>query len=476
VLNNAYFETADAYPHRRLLLVSYHFPPDAAIGARRWEKLAHYAAERGWGLDVLTHRDPRKALTDVERARLCRLPAGVRVYAIPSSPLVSERLEHWALRMRQRAQRFTSASDANQRRTSTSAGISATTEAAPSSIAREAIRWQLQSPRGWMRMYWAWLEFAKIEAWARDVARFAEAIVQPDVHEAVVTSGPPHMSHDAGRRISERTGLPFVMDMRDPWRHVERLSEATASPLWLQLADRHEARAVNRAALVVANTELSCQALQRSYPSRRDDIITAMNGVDDDPLPAPRRGKRFVIAHAGTVYLDRDPRALFQAAGRVVRGLALTPDDFGLEFIGEMEAVGGFPILEVAAQEGLVQYVRTGPPRPHPEAMQFMADATMLVTMSGTNRTAIPAKTFECMRFDAWLLALSAPGSATELLLRGTEADVVAPKDVDGIEAVLRHRYAQHVAGEQPIRIAADARFSRATQARILFDAIEDRV
>ena len=32
----------------RLILVSYHFPPDTAIGALRWRKLARYAAERGW--------------------------------------------------------------------------------------------------------------------------------------------------------------------------------------------------------------------------------------------------------------------------------------------------------------------------------------------------------------------------------------------------------------------------------------------
>ena len=292
------------------------------------------------------------------------------------------------------------------------------------------------------------------------------------------------MSHDAGRRVSRLTGLPFVMDMRDPWRNVERLSEGTASPLWLHLAAKYEQRAVQQAALVVANTELATRALQETYPSRREDIITAMNGADADPLPARRGGKngvgvgRFVVGHAGTVYLDRDPRALFQAAAQVVRELSLTPDQFSLEFIGELEAVGGFPIREVAQQEGIADDVRTGPPRPYTDALQFMADATMLVTMSGTNATAIPAKTFECIRFDAWVLALSAPGSATELLLQGTEAYVVAPGDVERITAVIRKRYQQHAAGVTPNRISADVddRFSRCGQAKLLLDAFVSRV
>lgn len=100
----------------------------------------------------------------------------------------------------------------------------------------------------------------------------------------------------------------------------------------------------------------------------------------------------------------------------------------------------------------------------------------MLLTMSGTNMAAIPAKTFEAGRFPAWLLALSAPGSATALLLEGTEADVAAPDDVEGILAILRKRYDEFAAGVRPVPVGADPRFSRREQARILFEAIEARV
>jgi hypothetical protein len=151
-----------------------------------------------------------------------------------------------------------------------------------------------------------------------------------------------------------------------------------------------------------------------------------------------------------------------------------------LEFIGSLEAVGGFPIREVAQQEGIDSYVHTGPARPYAQAMEFMASATMLLSMSGSNATAIPAKTFECVRFDAWVLALSAPGSATELLLRGTGADVVSPKDADRIAQVIREHYLQYTDGVVPVRIGGDGsvndRFSRRSQANILFDAIEARI
>jgi glycosyltransferase involved in cell wall biosynthesis len=472
---NAFFENEDvgSQRDRRLLVISYHFPPDRAVGAKRWEKFAHFAAERGWGLDVFMRADLEAGGAEAARRAL---PSGVRAFAVAAPALRAERIENalWrALRGRGRG----TASDAPA---GTAAAAHPTQRVVPAlrpaSIPRDELRWSLHTPRGWMRAYWAALDFARIDAWGTQVIEAVSSVFDPGVHRAVVTSGPPFMSHDAGRRVSQRYRIPFVMDMRDPWSHVERLAEAMATPAWTRLAARHEAKAVDQAALVVANTEVARRQLTETYPARAQDIITVTNGVDGDVLPARPRGGRFIIAHAGTLYLDRDPRALFQAAAQVIRSLSLTPDDITLEFIGEMEAVGGFPIEAVASAEGISDYVRTGPLRPHGEAIAFMAEATMLVTMSGGNMAAIPAKTFECVRFPAWILALSAPGSATALLLEGTGADVASPSDASGIAAVIERRYREHRAGVTPEPIGRDIRFSRRHQAGILLDAIEARV
>jgi hypothetical protein len=77
------------------------------------------------------------------------------------------------------------------------------------------------------------------------------------------------------------------------------------------------------------------------------------------------------------------------------------------------------------------------------------------------------------MRYDAWLLALAERDSATELLLRETEADVVSPDDVEGLIEVLRTRYVDHRAGRRPEPIAREVRFGRSAQTERLFDAVE---
>jgi glycosyltransferase involved in cell wall biosynthesis len=323
-----------------------------------------------------------------------------------------------------------------------------------------------------LRSYWVWLDFVRHERWARDAVRLAEQILEPGVHFAVVTSGPPHMTHETGRILSERHGLPFVMDMRDPWSLNERVTERWASPLWLRGTARHEREMVRQAALVVANTAPARDALARAYPDASERIITVMNGSDDDPLPPQRRGGRFTIAYAGTVYDYGDPRSLFRAAARVIRDLALTPADFGMDFIGNFDDGGEQALLETARTEGVEEFISVGPTRSHEGAMHFLSQATMLVTFPGWNSVAIPGKVFECVRFDAWLLALSDAGSATDLLLRGTDADVVPRDDIEGIARVIERRYQAHRRGEEATHIARDERFSRRLQARILLDAL----
>src|SRR5262249_13645677 len=108
------------------------------------------------------------------------------------------------------------------------------------------------------------------------------------------------------------------------------------------------------------------------------------------------------------------------------------------------------------------------------EAAEFLARASMLLNLPQDSHQAIPSKVFEYMRFPAWLLALEEPGSATDLILRGTAADVALPGDVDRIAGILRTRYRQHREGHVPRPLAAEGRLSRRAQARLLFDAIDE--
>ncbi len=463
------FFVADGPPASgsRLLLITFLFPPAQAVGGLRWQKFAGFAAQYGWGLDVVT-LDPADILHP-DRSRLADLPAGTRVYGVRRRPTLIERFEQNLHRWRGRLR------TGSGEPSSTTAGAEPRTVArtkSPASFGRAELRWELARPRGWRRVHQAWLEYHRDQAWAAEAGTVAIALAASGLHAAVITCGPPHMAHEAGRLTSLGTGLPFIMDLRDPWTLVQRLPAHIGSPLWLSLARKYERRAVARASLIVTNTEPSRCALRAAYPTVSAEFLTVMNGYDNEVIPPPRGGRRFTIAYAGSIYLDRDPRPLFKAAARVIQELRLSSEQFGIEFIGNGDSYGGVPVATLARGEGIGEYVRTGPYRPRTEALEFLAGATMLLSLPQDSDMAIPSKIFEYMRFEAWLLALAEPASATAQLLEGTEADVVASADLDGLARVLRARYLQFAAGIRPTPLARDPRFSREGQARLLFDAV----
>jgi glycosyltransferase involved in cell wall biosynthesis len=440
---------------RRLLLVSYHFPPGSAVGALRWQKTAGFAAERGWSLDVVTVSPDQAEAPDF--GRLADLPPGTRVFGVPRREPWWSRLEDGLRRRLRRAQ---------------AAAPGPPAAGTPRSTARGELRWWPRSLRDLLRWRDAVRLFGIDGRWARAAARLGEALARRHRYALCITSGPPHMTHEAGRHLRRRLGLPHVVDMRDPWSLVEQLLAHFASPVWYVLARRHERRVVATASLVVMNTPAAAAAMRRAYPAAADRVLAVPNGFDEEEIPQVPRDPAFVVAYAGTIYLDRDPAPLVRALARLVRERNLKPGDVRLEFMGLNE---GGPIDAIAAAEGVAGFVRWRPPTGRRTALEFMAGASLLVSLFQTSRLIVPAKVYEYMLFDAWILALAQPESATAELLANTDADVVPPDDPEALFAVLSRRYAEHAAGVRPRPLARHARFGRRAQADALLDAV-DRV
>jgi glycosyltransferase involved in cell wall biosynthesis len=447
----------------RLLLVSWHFPPDSAVGGLRWQKFARHAAERGWGVDVIM-RDPR-GLAGADPERLADLPPGTRIWFVPLRPL---RFERWAEAFA-RGVRSVVRRPALPQTPSAATGARTTTRDSRTQS-------EIGFPRSWRdvaRAYFSAVELLRGARWAADAARVGETIIVNGTHRATVSSGPPHFVHDAADQIARATGIPFIMDLRDPWSLVQRLPECFASPVTTVLAKRDEKRAVRNAALVVTNTEPAADAMRSRHAEAASRIIAVPNGFDEDVIPPTRPSTAFTLAYAGTIYLDRDPRPLFRAAASVIRRFTLTPEDFRIEFMGEVSVFDGVPISQIAADEGMASFVGIRAAGTRREALEFLAGASMLVILPQDSDYAIPAKLFEYMRFDAWLLVLADQGSATSRLLAGVEADVMPPDDAEAIRRAIEQRWVQHSRGERPRSLSHHRHLSRRARAEILFGAIE---
>ncbi len=448
----------------RLLLISPHFPPGQAAGARRWEKLARFAAERGWGLDVFTVAPEDLPAADFDR--LDSLPEGTRVFGIRAK-------EHWLSRVADRAWELLRRLRSEDPKAEMSPASPTANPSAPNWVKRSEVTYGLFTLSGWRRAYHATMEFVNDAAWAATAAEAAMQVFDPALHRAVVSCGPPHMVHRSARGLARRAGLPLIVDLRDPWSHAERVHGEVASRLWFRLAERFEFRAFEQASLIVMNTPAAREAMREEYPALADKLICVTNGFDDDEIPEPAHNEVFVLAYTGAIYAGRSPRNLFRAVRIVAEELELHAADLQVELMGDFDADA---IIEMSQLEGVQALVTLHPAGSIRDVASLLSRAAILVNLPQDSNLAIPSKIFEYMVYPSWLLALAERDTATGQILAGTAADVIRPKDVEGMVRVIRRCYEAYRDGVRPAPIANALELGRAHQAAVLFDALEARV
>ena len=453
---------------RRLLLLSYHFPPGMAVGALRWEKFSLVGAARGWELDVVTAAPPMLGKTD--SSRLNGLPPGTRVFGAFPTRTAFGRIDETLAAAYRRLQRGPSAG-----RTAAAAnGGLVLSSQGPQLIPRAHLDWGLQSLKGWKALYGALRHHDRERRWELGAEMVGREVLDTDRHEAIITAGPPHAVHNAGHRLAAHSGLPHLVDLRDPWSLTPSLLADVASPLMGFLERRDERRVFEAARLVVSNTPRLGSAIAQAYPRLAEKVITVMNGFDDDRILIGRPREKFTVAFAGNIYIDRSPLELFRAAGALVRRRNLSASAFEMAFMGHVHDFGGSSLQLLAEREGIGQHLRLRPHGTRAEAHRFLSEASVLVNLPQATELSLPSKVFEYMLFDAWLLILARAGTATADVFAGRDADLVDPHDVSGIERALETRYDQFAHGERatPLRLTAPE-LSREAQGAKLFDALE---
>jgi hypothetical protein len=436
-------------PRGRILLVAYHFPPAMSVGALRWEKLVHALVARGWSFDVLTLEPTQLARRD--DSRLAALPPGVQVHGIRQDAPMAERVWNTLARV---TKRFRSAAPSGHRRAEP---VPTAVNSAPAAPAA--------ARGGWRAAMNARLHVQNELGWVRRAVAQGRVLGRTHRYHAVITSGPPHFVHVAGRRLGDALGVPYLPDFRDPWGLAESIPLDMDSPTFHALTNRHERAVVERAAHIIMNTAAAAEAMRQRYPALGARITHLMNGSDrEDYLPSPPR-TRFTVSYAGSLYLQRDPRAMFAACAPVIREFALTPAQFAIEFLGPTDRYDGRLVTELAADYGVADHVIMRGMVPRRTALEAAAAATMLVCLPDGQRLTIPAKLFEFVQLDCWLLAFAEPGSAMAMALADTTADVVTPGDVEAAVRAVRARWLAFAGGEMPVAVDQGGRLARAAQA-----------
>jgi hypothetical protein len=413
---------------RRLLVITYHFPPDGAIGGQRWAGLSKYLARLGWEVHVITASAAGAERTD----------PNVHRYFRPRRRTLNDLYNAAAGRFRQRASNDEDATNDQTPSRKTPARLSSFSSLRPVAAVRRILGRSMYLPdegRGWVA----------------PAANAARALMRERHFDVVVTSGPPHSAHFAGMAATLGRHVQFWIDMRDPWSLTHELG---APDDWFRRTERFLLRRLERlvfprAEKVIVNTLQFALALGAAEPDL--DVRCFPNGVDLEQLPTrdERAVRRGSIAYVGTLYAGRNLSSICAAMRALLNDKPAMAETLRLNVAGPMEPPHRRQFEDDIAVAGLGSVVNIHGLLPRAQALELLSRSHLSLVLAQDQPMQVPAKLYESVGLGIPTLVIAGATSAAACEARRIGAMAVDGADVEGLRSVLEDM----LAGRIPMKV-----------------------
>lgn len=392
---------------RRMLLISYAYPPTGGGGVQRSVKFAKYLPQYHWRPTVLTAADPSVPVRDND----------LSMELDPQTTVLRARTLEPSYRTKQK--------------------LIATGD--PSSVS--FTRWMKQCVR---KAGMSLLQPDPQILWNPCAARLATQTLRQVPHEVVYVTGPPFSSFLLGRTLKRRFGLPLVLDFRDEWllssQHFENHQR---SGIAYRQQRRMLGKVLRAADAVVATTQASADELARQIQETggRASVHCIYNGYDEDDLTALRcdsnPSDRLRIVYTGTLWKLTDISPVVQA---LIQLAAADPESAArIDLIIAGRRTPHQDAL-VAQLDATAVNVRRHDYLPHGKSLELAASADVLLLLLADEQGAervVPAKLFEYLALRKPILSVCGDGETASLIDHHGHAYRFSPGRPDRIAACL---------------------------------------
>lgn len=409
---------------RKVLIITYYWPPSGGSGVQRWLKFAKYLREFGWEPIVYTPENPEYPACDPSLER--DIPDGMLILRQPI-------WEPYALYKR-----------LTGRKKSDQLGAGFASEIKGHGFAERLSRWIRGN---------VFIPDAR-RFWIRPSVRYLREWLKEHPVDAIVSTGPPHSMHVIALRLKEELGIPWLADFRDPWTNIDYYQDVLPGKRADRLHHELEKHVITTADLVTVVSPTMQKEFEAVYDAK---IITLTNGFDEEDLqdaePLPVNDSRFSIAHIGTMNASRKPDTLFKVIASLRDDGILNESNFVLRLIGRVD----YSIHELAQQYSLESLVEFIPYVSHEEVIRYQKGASCLLLLLNQSQNAkgiLPGKFFEYMASKVPILCLGPLDSdAAEILKKSETGDCLDYDDSSSLVMFLNSMIRNESASSPKVEI-----------------------
>jgi glycosyltransferase involved in cell wall biosynthesis len=415
---------------KRVLIITYYWPPSGGAGVQRWLKFVKYLRNYGWEPVVYTAGNPEAPALD--HSLMKDVPEGIEVIR----QLIWEPYTFYRKFVGLKKGDKISAGFLNEKKN-------------PGFAEKIAV---------WLRGN-LFIPDAR-RFWIKPSVEFLSKYLKQHPVDAIVSTGPPHTTHVIALGIKKKLGLPWLADFRDPWTKIDFYEKLMLTPM----ADRRHhqlEKAVLSAADKIVTVSWNWAKEFNSLGAANTEVIT--NGFDPEDFPDinPDKPASFLITHIGSLNKDRNPEFLWRVLGQMAKSDDAFSHLLKIRFIGKTD----FSVFESLDRNGLSGFSEKIDYLPHDEALRLSAgSAVLLLLINNTPNSLgiIPGKVFEYLATRRPVLCIGPlAGDSARIVKETNSGPVVGFDDEAGLRSALQELFSQYISGAQQQNNSAIDHYSR---------------
>ncbi len=393
---------------KKVLIITYYWPPAGGPGVQRWVKFVKYLRDFGIEPIIYTPENPTYPILDPHIA--ADIPEDLTL-------LKTKIFEPYAL-----ASLFS-----KEKTQKISAGIIPTKK--PSLLDKLLL---------WVRGN-LFIPDARV-LWVRPSVKYLSEYLTEHPIDTIITTAPPHSLHLIGLRLKEKfPSLRWIADFRDPWTTIGYHSQ-------LRLTKRSVRKhlAMERTVLQTADTLIvTSPSTQREFQAKTSHPIELItNGYDDDfPTQTPSLSPYFLLSHIGSLLSERNPEPLWQVLSEMTKEQPDFRRDLRLCLAGKVSD----EVLTSLQKWQLTDYLDLKGYISHTEAIALQRQSQLLLLLEINHPKTegiIPGKLFEYMASQRPILALGYKQWDVKDIIAQTQTGItLSLTDTQAIREALTHYY-----------------------------------
>lgn len=229
--------------------------------------------------------------------------------------------------------------------------------------------------------------------WVKPSVNYLRGVLEKEGIDTIITTGPPHSVHLIGYYLKQTKAVNWIADFRDPWTTIgyhKKLKLTSSAKRKHKLLESKVLKSADKIIVTSATTKKEFEQITEQ------PIKVITNGYDSEISSTQKLDEKFTISHIGSMLTGRNPVKLWQVLSDLLKNNIDFKNALHLQFIGVISD----DVLQSLNDFGLQNHFKVVGYVSHEKAIEFQKTSQILLLVEIDSQETIgiiPGKLFEYM-------------------------------------------------------------------------------